>query len=183
MPRAVESEKMTGCQIIRAMLRFEAKLITMPNGCRIWNGAQTKGGRGCYKIKKLGERKRLKGKRRCCKNSPPYGKFWVGPDKKHTVNAHVFAAFIAGKIPTLRVPEGMHLDHRCRHGTLCVDCTELVPFDVNLQRARQGAIGRIDLPPPSQRRKPHKKATRRKPGHPKKFSPVAKKACAPQQSV
>lgn len=147
MPRAVKGETMTGCQIISAMLRFEAKLVTMPNGCRIWNGAQTKGGRGCYTRKK-----RCKGKRRSTANSPPYGKFWVGPDKKHTVNAHVFAAYVAGKIPTLRVPDGCHLDHRCEHGTLCVDCTELVPCQVNLQRARQGRIGRLDLPPPSKRK-------------------------------
>ena len=174
---------MNGCQIISAMVRFEAKLLTMPNGCRIWNGAQTKGGVGRYKIKKLNGKKRLKGKPRPKDNLPPYGKFWVGPDKKNTVQAHVFAAFMAGKIPTLRVPDGCHLDHRCQHGTLCVDCTELVPSTVNLQRAREGRIGRIDLPPPSQRRKASRRKAQPDRVTRKKVSPSAKNACAHQGNV
>lgn len=159
---------MNGCQIIKAMLRFEQKLLTMANGCRVWNGAQTKGGVGCYKRKK-----RCKGKRRPNANNPAYGKFWVGPDKKMTVQAHVFAAYVAGKIPTLRVPDGHHLDHCCQHGTLCVDCTELVSAEVNLERARTRPIGRLHLVPPSQRKgaqrsRKVKRVTR-------KNSPAAKK--------
>lgn len=183
VPRA-ESE-MNGCQIIKAMLRFEQKLITTEDGHRIWTGAQTKGGpRGgsCYKIKKRCGVKRLKGTRKPMNGSPPYGKFWVGPDKKQTVQAHVFAAFIAGKIGKLRVPCGMHLNHKCHHGTLCVDCTELVTAEANLEQARRGAIGRESVPPPpSKRRKPSRRGKRRT-GNPVS-SPVAKKACARQRSV
>lgn len=181
MPRLRELG-MNGCQILSAIMRFERKLITMDNGCRVWNGAQTKGGLGRYKVKKHKDRKRLKGKPRPNGNNPAYGKFWVGPHKKNTVQAHVFAAFLAGKIPTLRVPDGFHLDHRCDHGTLCVDCTELVPAEVNLQRAREGRIGRADIPPPSQRRKPSRRRSR-KPGNLKKVSPVAKNACTGQRNV
>jgi hypothetical protein len=159
---------MNGCAIIRAILRFEQKLERTERGCRIWTGAQTKGSRGKYKRKK-----RCKGKRRP-NNSSPYGKFWVGPGQKDTVQAHVFAAFLAGKIKTLRVPAGMHLDHDCEHGTLCVDCTELVPCGVNCQRAKTRPIPKSTLPPPS-KRKPRRRRIQRTSGNPKKSLPVAKK--------
>jgi hypothetical protein len=83
--------------------------------------------------------KRRKGKRRK-NNSPFYGKFWVGPGQKDTVNAHVFAAWLAGIIPTPRVPVGMHLAHSCQHGSLCMDCLRLVPAAVNLEEARTQPI-------------------------------------------
>lgn len=112
--------------MLLAILRFERKCQHMPNGCRVWTGAQTAGGRG--KGPRGGKAKGKNG------GGGPYGNFWLGPTQKDTVKAHVFAAFIAGKIPTLRVPLGYHLDHDCDHGPLCVDCTELVPDIVNLQR-------------------------------------------------
>jgi len=105
----------TGCAIIAAIPRFEHKLQQRGQH-RLWQGAQTRGGK--HKGHKAGG---------------PYGQFWVGPAKSDTVKAHVFAAFLAGKIPTLRVPAGMHLDHCCEN-TLCVDCTELVIAKVNLER-------------------------------------------------
>jgi len=108
--------------------RFERHLKRMPDGCRIWTGAQSRGGNRPY--------------------SGPYGSFYI--DREHNaVRAHIFAAFLAGKIPTLKVPEGFHLDHGCDHGTLCVDCTELVPKEVNLARGR--AKGRKKMHDPSKR--------------------------------
>ena len=95
--------------------RFERYLVSMPGGCRVWTGAKSKGGQRPW--------------------SGPYGSFWV--DKEHnTVRAHVFAAFVAGKLTELRLPPGLQLDHTCDHGTLCVDCTELVPGSENLKRGR-----------------------------------------------
>jgi len=105
--------ELTPCYLMQLEARFLQYLDVKADGCRVWTGAQSRGGQRPY--------------------SGPYGSFWV--DSEHnTVRAHIFAAFLAGKIPDLRVPEGKHLDHGCDHGTLCVDCTELVPKAVNLQR-------------------------------------------------
>lgn len=109
----------TGCAIIAAIPRFENKLLHERHH-RVWQGAQTRGGR--HNGRRAGG---------------PYGKFWVGPGPKDTVQAHVFAAYLDGKLRTPRVPAGMHLDHdtdACPYGTLCVSCTELVTAAVNQAR-------------------------------------------------
>jgi hypothetical protein len=72
--------------------------------CRIWDGAQSKGG------------KRPK--------SGPYGSVVI-PGIAGGIRAHVVAAWVAGKIPLPRVPAGMHLDHECER-TLCIEETHLV---------------------------------------------------------
>lgn len=104
---------LTPCYVLALEARFLRHLQQTPSGCRVWTGAQSRGG-----------------------NRPasgPYGSFYI--DREHNaVRAHIFAAFLAGKIPFIKVPCGMHLDHTCQHGTLCVDCTELVPYQVNLAR-------------------------------------------------
>jgi hypothetical protein len=104
---------LTPCYLLALEARFMKRLEVMPDGCRVWRGAQSRGGKR--------------------PSSGPYGSFYI--DREHNaVRAHVFAAFLAGKIPGLRVPEGFNLDHHCHHGTLCVDCTELVTKQVNLER-------------------------------------------------
>lgn len=74
--------------------------------CRLWTGAQSKGG------------KRPK--------SGPYGSIWI--PGVGGVRVHVAAAWVAGIIPTPRVPEGMNLDHGCER-TLCIEHShyELIP--------------------------------------------------------
>ncbi|PHQ62298.1 MAG: hypothetical protein COC10_10925 [Sphingobium sp.] len=78
--------------------------------CRIWTGAQSRGG------KRPG--------------SGPYGSVWV-PDVGG-VRAHVAAAWIAGVLAEPRVPPGMNLDHRCER-TLCIEEShlELMPAEDN----------------------------------------------------
>lgn len=121
--------ELTPCYLIKLEARFLQHVETKPDGCRVWTGAQSRGGQRPY--------------------SGPYGSFYI--DKEHNaVRAHVFAAFLAGKIPSLRVPPGHHLDHGCDHGTLCIDCTELVPIPVNLARGR--AKGRSQKMTPDQNR-------------------------------
>lgn len=166
--RPVEGS-MNGCAIIRAMLRFEAKLEYTEDGCRVWCGAQTRGSRGRYVRKK-----RHKGKRRA-NNGPKYGQFWIGPEKRDTIKAHIFAAFLAGKISTPRVPQGMHLAHSCKHGSLCVDCTRLVPASVNLGEARTAPIRAKHRPSPSEL-KPRSRRKRKQPGNPEKFRHRQKEA-------
>lgn len=66
--------------------------------CRLWTGAQSKGGKR--------------------PNSGPYGSIHipgVGP-----VRVHVAAAWAFGLIPDLRVPAGMNIDHGCER-TLCIE--------------------------------------------------------------
>lgn len=159
----------TACAMLLAIPRFLAKTEVTASGCRIWTGAQTKGGLGKYKVRKCNGKTRLKGKPRPNDKNPSYGKFWVGPGKKDTVQAHVFAAWLAGKIQTFRVPNGFHLDHHCEHGngTLCMDCTELVPAAVNLERARTRPILKATRLPPS-KLKPRSRAKQRGSGNPKK---------------
>jgi hypothetical protein len=159
--------KPTGCQLIGAILRFEKKLDRQENGCRVWTGAQTKGGKGRCKRDRRRKRKNSGG---------PYGKFWVGPGQKDTVQAHVFAAFLAGKIPTLRVPDGIHLDHFCQHATLCVDCVEPVTCEENLRRRHTRPLPKADRPAPSKLRR-RRRAVRKGPGNPKKFAPSENKGC------
>jgi hypothetical protein len=172
LPRAVESETMpTGCQLIAAMVRFEKKLYITEDGHRLWAGAQTRGGVGVKGRCKCDRRRKRK-----TDGNPFYGKFWVGPDKKATIQAHVFAAFFAGKIPTLRVPDGMHLAHSCPHGSLCVDCTRLVPAHVNLEEARTAPIRAHHNPLPFKRDK-RSKRRQRKPGNPFKVSRQQKEGC------
>lgn len=70
--------------------------LTKP--CKLWTGAQSKGG------------KRPK--------SGPYGSIRIpgfGP-----VRVHVAAAWAAGLIDEPRLPEGMNLDHGCER-TLCIE--------------------------------------------------------------
>lgn len=116
--------RLTGCQQIALEARFLKYVRPLPSGCLIWTGAQTSGGFAA------------KGKSKS--RGGPYGSFKVGKDaegKNHgTRRAHIVWAFLRGRIPTLRVPEGHHLDHTCKSGTLCIECTELVPSLVNLQR-------------------------------------------------
>lgn len=109
-----------------ARLIVAAKLITRShvtlrarNGLsapwRIWDGAQSKGGQR--------------------PKSGPYGSVCIPGVKGGGVRVHVAAAWVAGLIKEPRVPEGMHLDHRCER-TLCIEDThfELVPALVNLKR-------------------------------------------------
>lgn len=77
--------ELTPCYLIKLEARFLQHCEVMPDGCRVWRGAQSRGGQRPY--------------------SGPYGSFYI--DKEHNaVRAHVFAAFLAGKIPSLRVPLG-----------------------------------------------------------------------------
>lgn len=89
-------------------------LIGSRNGlekpCRLWTGAQSKGGKR--------------------PSSGPYGSIWI--PGFNAVRVHVAVAWVAGIIPTPRVPEGMNLDHRCER-TLCIEAThyELIPAEKN----------------------------------------------------
>ena len=109
--------KLTGCERISLEARFLAKLKYEADGCRVWTGALSRGGNR--------------------PGSSPYGSIKV--TKRHnSVRVHVVSAFLKGIIPSLRVPPGMHLDHCCQcHGTMCVDCLELVPAAINLQRVTE----------------------------------------------
>lgn len=70
--------------------------LTKP--CRLWTGAQSKGGKRPA--------------------SGPYGSIWI--PGVGGVRVHVAAAWVAGIIPTPRVPDGMNLDHECER-TLCIE--------------------------------------------------------------
>lgn len=108
--------------LLAADARFEAKLLDHPappdveGPCRVWIGAQSKGGRN------------QKGRSRS--RGGPYGSFGVAG---RVIRAHIYAAFRAGIIPGFRVPEGMNVDHRCKN-TLCCAHLELVPVAVNQAR-------------------------------------------------
>lgn len=111
---------MTGCLrliVLTRLLQKSRVLLGSRNGnrkpCRLWTGGQSKGG----------------GR----PSSGPYGSIWI--PGIGSVRAHVAAAWIAGKIPSLRVPEGMNIDHTCER-TLCIedDHFELVPKQVNQER-------------------------------------------------
>lgn len=84
----------------------------LPKPCRLWEGAQSKGGNR--------------------PKSGPYGSIHIpgfGP-----VRVHVAAAWAAGKIPSPRVPEGFNLDHGCER-TLCIEDShlDLIPKRTNLE--------------------------------------------------
>jgi hypothetical protein len=108
---------LTGCDRIRIEARFLRHTKRLPSGCLIWTGAQSSGGPGA-KFKNRGG---------------PYGSFKVSA-AEGTRRAHIVWAWLRGRIPTLRVPKGHHLDHTCHSSTLCVECTELVTDTVNLKR-------------------------------------------------
>lgn len=80
----------------------ERVLLHSRNGlekpCRLWTGAKSKGG----------------GR----PSSGPYGSIWI--PGVGGVRVHVAVAWVAGLIPSLRVPEGMNIDHRCER-TLCME--------------------------------------------------------------
>lgn len=105
------------CVRLVMMARIAAKtrhLLGARNGlttpCRLWTGAQSKGG------------KRPK--------SGPYGSVWI--PGIGGVRVHVAVAWLSGLIPQPRVPEGFNLDHKCER-TLCIaeDHLELIPKEVN----------------------------------------------------
>lgn len=114
-------------ELQRALTRWQKYIEPMPNGCVLWKGGKTAGG---GKIARPLGRPRKKAPR--VGRGGPYGSFNVGY-KKGTIRAHIFSAYVKGIIPTLRVPEGHHIDHTCEN-TLCVECLELVPSKVNLER-------------------------------------------------
>lgn len=93
------------------------RLLGARNGlavpCLLWTGAQSRGGKR--------------------PSSGPYGSVWV--PGVGGVRAHVVMAWIAGLIPDLRVPDGMHIDHLCER-TLCVEEThfEVIPKLINIKR-------------------------------------------------
>ncbi len=94
---------------------FGIKTKRLECGCRRWLGARSRGGQK--------------------PDANWYGSFNTGRDVAGVVRAHVWAAWRAGLIPDLRVPEGFQLDHRCED-TLCVEalCFELVTGGENTSR-------------------------------------------------
>lgn len=94
-----------GCLRVLIAAKLAAKervLLGSRNGltrpCRLWTGAQSKGG----------------GR----PSSGPYGSIWI--PGVGGVRVHVAVAWVAGLIPSLRVPRGMNIDHRCER-TLCME--------------------------------------------------------------
>ena len=111
---------MTACLkiLIHARLLIGARRLEgSRNGnivpCRLWCGGQSRGGQR--------------------PKSDPYGSIWI--PGHGTVRTHVAAAWVAGVIPGLRVPAGMHLDHTCER-PLCIEPShfDLVPGRLNLER-------------------------------------------------
>lgn len=130
---------LTGCERLSLEVRFLSKLEQMPNGCRVWRGALSRGGNRPH--------------------SSPYGSISTNACF-NSVRAHVAAAYLSGLISDLRVPPGMNLDHTCeQHGTLCVDCLELVTAQENLARIKSRPIPKTDVP---YRTKTKKRPARRK---------------------
>lgn len=101
------------CRLILLDARFVSRTRRLPCGCLEWMGAKSIGGgrTGTY-----------------------YGSF-NACEFGGTVRAHVWVAWRAGIIPSLRVPEGQHLDHECDN-TLCVEekCLRLLPFLENISK-------------------------------------------------
>jgi hypothetical protein len=85
--------------------------------CLIWTAGQSRGGERTHRQK-------------------PYGTFWVAEGL--VVRAHVYAGCSFGLIPSLKLPDGMNLDHTCEN-TLCVSPyhLELVTKLENQQRKYQ----------------------------------------------
>ncbi len=92
--------------------------VCKETGCHIWCGTRSFGG---------GQN-----------GNAPYGSFAPGGEVDNTVRAHVFAGWLYGLIPTLKVPEGMNLDHTCVN-SLCVrrGHLELVTKQVNQDRKKK----------------------------------------------
>ena len=110
---------LTGCDLIAIQVRVLGYIERLPNGCMIWTGGRSYGG--------AGKEKRGRG--------GPYGTFWI--DRlTGSVRAHIVWAWLTGKIPEPRVPEGHHLDHHCVSGTLCVCCTNLETKQRNIELGR-----------------------------------------------
>ena len=117
--------KLTPCYLLALEARFMKHVEVAPSGCRVWRGTQSRGGKR--------------------PSSGPYGSFYI--DREHNaVRAHVFSAFLDGKIPSLRVPSGHNLDHHCEHGhgTLCLDCIKLVPEEVNRELRWTRPLKKVD---------------------------------------
>lgn len=110
---------MTPCQRLSIEARFLTYVEPMANGCMIWTGARSKGGPG-----KEGRKKR----------GGPYGSFHVTKEIG-SKRAHIVWAWLSGRIPTLSVPDGHHLDHECK-STLCVCCQKLVTKSENLSLSK-----------------------------------------------
>lgn len=114
--------ELTGCQRIALEARFLQYVHRLPSGCMIWTGSRSQGGGGKEKRSRGG----------------PYGTFNVGKDRHGNKigpkRTHIVWAFLTGKLPSLCVPPGLHVDHECDSGTLCVACTEVVTEAVNLER-------------------------------------------------
>jgi hypothetical protein len=104
---------LSGCDRINLEARLLAKTVKAENGCRVWTGALSRGG----------DRP----------TSSPYGSIKVN-QCWNSVRVHIVQAYLKGLIPTLRVPAGFHVDHCCEeHGTMCIDCIQLIPAFKNLQ--------------------------------------------------
>ena len=109
---------MTGCERIALEARFLKFTKRLPCGCLVWTGAQSSGGN------------RKNGKHR--NTGGPYGRFYINK-ALNSKAAHVVWAWLQGIIPTLRVPEGHHIDHGCKSGTLCLSCIGLLSDKENLK--------------------------------------------------
>lgn len=83
--------------------------------CRLWDGARSKGG------KRPG--------------SGFYGSVRIPGVSGGGVRAHVASAWVAGMIPSPRLPAGLHIDHRCER-SLCIEAGhfEIVPAEENVKR-------------------------------------------------
>lgn len=111
---------MNGCQRIAIEARFLGYIERLSNGCMIWTGAQSQGGRGR-------ENRPARG--------GPYGSFWINSEYG-AKRAHIVWAWLSGLIERPAVPEGKHLDHVCESGPLCVSCLEVRSARRNLQLSR-----------------------------------------------
>lgn len=76
-----------------------------------------------------------------------YGTFNPGGCVRGGVRAHVYAAFIAGIIPDLRIPSGMNLDHCCDQSLCCNPLhLDLVTKLVNQERRMRPWTRPFDAP-------------------------------------
>jgi hypothetical protein len=109
---------MTPCQKLALEARFLSYIVRDESGCMVWTGGQSCGG---------------KGREGRIARGGPYGSFWV--DRAlGSKRAHIVWAWLTGKLPEPRVPDGHHLHHTgCEGGTLCVSCTELTPEEDHRQ--------------------------------------------------
>lgn len=76
-----------------------------------------------------------------------YGTFNPGGVVRGGVRAHVYAAYVAGIIPDLRIPEGMNLDHCCEQSLCCNPLhIDLVSKHVNQERRMRPWTRPFDAP-------------------------------------